>query len=367
MSFVSASIRAQASIAAFAMLLAGCAGAGGSRPGGVEDVPAMRPGYPSPFTFAPGPPILQTLDVPLSQFPKAVGTALTGIRSNLITGFMVNKNGSNLGVVYDRNSGVWTPIKYPGSAKTSVYGPAITSTGYRIVGSYEKSGQANADGFVYDSTSKKYATLDAPANLCAPKSCNFTIVHSNYGDATFQAVGNYDAVKSGSSSGTSDTYPASGHAFIYDSTSKKFSTLEFSGSLSSTAYGIWVDGNTVAIAGGYTDKKGTHAYVRTLSGSKMLVYNWPKSILTHFEGITGAGGPGNYNVIGDYFDLKNQTLEYGFFLPIRSWKPLTATVIGPVSANSVFQSTVIGVYLGAGLTNGYITKIPRCTAPPGAC
>jgi hypothetical protein len=57
-------------------------------------------------------------------------------------------------------------------------------------------------------------------------------------------------------------------------------------------------------------------------------------------------------VIGDYFDLKNQTLEYGFFLPIRSWKPLTATVIG--------------VYLGAGPTNGYITKIPRCTAPPGA-
>jgi subtilase-type serine protease len=367
MGFISASTRAQAATAAFAMLLAGCAGAGGSRPGGAEDVPAMRPGYASPFTFAPGPPVLQTLDVPLSQFPKAVGTALTGIRSDLITGFMVDKNGSNLGVVYDRKTGVWTPIKYPGSAKTSVYGPAITSTGYRVVGSYEKSGGTNANGFVYDSTSKKYQTLDAPANLCAPKSCNFTIVHSNYGDATFQAVGNYDAVKSGSSSGTSDSYPASGHAFIYDSTNKKFSTLEFSGSLSSTAYGIWVNGNTVAIAGGYTDKKGTHAYVRTLSGSKMLVYNWPKSILTHFEGITGAGGPGNYNVIGDYFDLKNQTLEYGFFLPIRNWKPLTATVIGPVSANSVFQSTVIGVYLGAGLTNGYITKIPHCTAPPGAC
>jgi subtilase-type serine protease len=311
--------------------------------------------------------VLQTLDVPISQFPKAVGTALTGIRNNLITGFMINANGSNLGVVYDRNTGSWTPIKYPGSAKTSVYGPAITSTGYRVVGSYEKKGQTNADGFVYDSTSKKYQTLDAPASLCAPKSCNFTIVHSNYGKANFQAVGNYDAVKSGSSSEAADAYPASGHAFIYDSTSKKFSTLEFSGAVSSTAYGIWVDGTTVAIAGGYTDKKGTHAYVRTLSGSKMLVYNWPKSILTHFEGITGAGGPGDYNVIGDYFDVKNQTLEYGFFLPIRSWKPLAATVIGPVSANSVFQSTVIGVYLGAGLTNGYITKIPHCTAPPGAC
>ena len=99
-----------------------------------------------------------------------------------------------------------------------------------------------------------------------------------------------------------------------------------------------MDGNAVAIAGGYTDKKGTHAYVRNLAGTKMLVYDWPKSILTHFEGITGAGGAGNYNVIGDYFDLKNKTLEYGFFLPIRNWTAGTATVIGPVSANSVYEA-----------------------------
>jgi subtilase-type serine protease len=119
-----------------------------------------------------------------------------------------------------------------------------------------------------------------------------------------------------------------------------------------------MDGNTVAIAGGYTDKKGTHAYVRNLAGTKMLVYDWPQSILTHFEGITGAGGPGNYNVIGDYFDIKNKTLEYGFFLPIRNWTAGTATVIGAVSANSVYRRTVIGVYVGAGLMNGYITTIP---------
>jgi hypothetical protein len=296
-----------------------------------------------------------------------VGTLLTGIRGSLITGFAANANGTDVGVVYEQKTGVWTPITYPRAASTSVYGPATTSTGYRVVGNYTISGQTGADGFVYDSTTKKYQTINAPANLCAPKACNFTIAHSNYGNATYQAVGNYDAVKSGTSSGTSDTYPASGHAFVYDSTSKKFSTLVFSGSISSTAYGIWVDGKTVAIAGGYTDKKGTHAYVRTLSGSKMLVYNWPKSILTHFEGITGAGGPGNYNVIGDYFDVKNETLEYGFFLPIRNWTAGTATVIGPVSANSVYRNTVIGVYVGAGLTNGYITKIPQCTAPPGAC
>jgi len=347
---------ARAASAAFSIaLLTGCAA--GNRAGSLGAVPAIS-SQTNVFSFGTGAPVLQTLDVPLSQFPNAIGTLLTGIRGNLITGFIDNRNGSNLGVVYDRQTGVWTPIKYPKSAKTSVYGPAMTQAGYRLVGSYQKKGQTNAHGFVYDSTTQKYLTLDAPRKLCAPKSCNYTIVHSNYGNTTYKAVGNYDAVKSGATMSPLETYPASGHAFIYDSATQKFATLKFTGSVSSTAYGIWMSGNIVAIAGGYTDKKGTHAYVRNLAGTKMLVYDWPKSILTHFEGITGAGGPGNYNVIGDYFDIKNKTLEYGFFLPIRNWAAGTATVIGPVSANSVYRRTVVGVYVGAGLTNGYVTKIP---------
>jgi hypothetical protein len=356
MSFPFTFVCARASIVALSIaLLAGCAA--GGRSGSFGTVPAMS-AQTNFLQFGSGAPILQTLDVPLSQFPNAIGTLLTGIRGYLITGFVDQKNGSTLGVVYDRKTGIWTPIKLPGSADTSVYGPAITQTGYRLVGSFEKKGESNADGFVYDSTTKKYHTVDAPPKLCSPKSCNYTIVHSNYGDATYKAVGNYDAIKSSPALTPLDTYPVSGHAFIYDSATAKFATLEFPGSISSTAYGIWMDGDAVAIAGGYTDKTGTHAYVRNLAGTKMLVYTWPKSILTHFEGITGAGGAGNYNVIGDYFDLKNKTLEYGFFLPIRNWTAGTATVIGPVSANSVYRSTVIGVYVGAGLANGYITTVP---------
>ncbi len=103
-----------------------------ARPAPAASAPC--PQLPSQTSFcgsAPSAPVLQTLDVPLSEFPKAVGTLLTGIRGNLITGFIDQKNGSNLGVVYDRKTGIWTPIKYPGSSKTSVYGPAITQTGYR--------------------------------------------------------------------------------------------------------------------------------------------------------------------------------------------------------------------------------------------
>src|SRR5579863_5833049 len=105
-----------AAIPAISMaLLAGCGG--GFRSGGLGDVPEMS-SQTSRFSFGADSPVLQTLDVPLSQFPNAIGTLLTGIRGSLITGFIQNRNGSNVGVVYDRQTGVWTPIKYPNSAKT---------------------------------------------------------------------------------------------------------------------------------------------------------------------------------------------------------------------------------------------------------
>jgi len=103
-------------------LLAGCASGGRSDSFGT--IPVTPPQASNFLQFGSNAPVLQTLDVPLKQFPTAVGTLLTGIRGNLITGFIDERNGSNLGVVYDRKTGVWTSIKYPHSAKTSVYGPA---------------------------------------------------------------------------------------------------------------------------------------------------------------------------------------------------------------------------------------------------
>lgn len=162
-SFTSACARTSL-VAISIALLAGCAGA--SRSSSFGAVPAMS-SQTGALRFSASGPVLQTLDVPLSQFPQAIGTLLTGIRGDLITGFVDNRNGSNVGVVYDRKTGVWTRIKYPRSVKTSVYGPAITQTGYRVVGSYQKKGQTGTSGFVYDSTTNKYQTLDVPASLCA--------------------------------------------------------------------------------------------------------------------------------------------------------------------------------------------------------
>ena len=136
-----------------------------------------------------------------------------------------------------------------------------------------------------------------------------------------------------------------------------FQTIDVAGALSTTAYGIWTDGSATAVAGGYTDKRGTHAYVRSLSSNKEVVYDSPNSLDSHFEGITGAGGPGNYNLCGDFVNTNGKSVR-GFFLPVRNWKAGKPVIIGALSANSVYAQTVIGVYKGAGQTNGYIAQIP---------
>jgi subtilase-type serine protease len=329
----------------FAMAIAGCSGAMTPPPAAVAVSGPLMSGTKVQ---------LQTLDVPIGQFPAATATLLTGIRGNLITGFYVGSGGANVAVTYDQNSAVWTAFQFPAATSTSAYGPDLTTFGFRIVGSYVNFGSKHSHGFLYDSVSNHYMNLDVPPSFCSG-GCNETIAHSIYGDVAYNVVGNYDAVKSGNLDGSG--YPASGHAFLYDSVSASFKTIDISGAISTTAYGIWTDGTATAVAGGYTDKRGTHAYVRSLTSNKKLVYDDPHAAITHFEGITGAGGAGNYNLCGDFVNANSKRV-HGFFLPVRNWKAGTPVIVGSLSANSVYARTVIGVYKGAGQTNGYIAQIP---------
>jgi subtilase-type serine protease len=298
-------------------------------------------------------PVLQTLDVPISQFPTVTSTELTGIRGNLITALYTVTSGATGAAIYNRTTGLWTGLQFPGARSTATYGPDVTSTSFRAVGSYIVGGTHINHGFLYDGSTNAYTTMDAPASFCGSKPCNETILHSIYGNANFKLVGNADAVAGKPAPG----YPASGHAILYDSKTKKFTKIDVPNAAATTAYGIWIGGSTVAVAGGFTDSKGVHAYVRNLAGKQQVVYNYPNAAITHFEGITGAGSAGNYNVIGDYVSVKNKAIG-GFFLPIRNWKAGAPVAIGKVSANSVYQQTVIGVYAAAGHVNGYITTIP---------
>ncbi|MDB5072479.1 MAG: outer rane autotransporter barrel domain [Candidatus Eremiobacteraeota bacterium] len=284
--------------------------------------------------------------------PASIGTyegvglsGPTGIVGNLITNTVqIASNGTaggTIGALYDRDTSVWTPIVVPSAAATAAYGPARTRSGYRIVGSYKTalSSDAPNHAFFYDSAAQRYVTIDPPPTFCAPQTCNEAIAHSNFGDATFKVVGNADAVGNGP---RGNAYPGRGHAFLYDSATRSFAKIDVPRAVSTTAYGIWSDPGEVAVTGGFTDARGTHGYVRGLTSGKMLVYDHRPAVITHFEGITGAGGAGDYNLAGDYVSVLGGK-ESGFFLPVRHWKAGKPVLLGTLSANSIYKRTVVGI------------------------
>jgi subtilase-type serine protease len=315
-------------------------------PGPSTSYAAVRPNDVSVTPFS----------APASVFPGEVYTAPTGIRKQWISATIELSSGGTIGGMYDRSTGAWMPVAVPQAKSTAAYGPESIPNGFRVVGSYKNSGQHGDSGFVYDSVSNAFTPIVAPPYLCAPKSCNFTIAHSVFQKGSnYLVVGNYDAA-------SKVPQAVAGHAFIYDSAKATFATIDIPRSISTTAYGIWIDKETVAVAGGYADEKGQHAYVRDLTGKQLLTYDYPNARITHFEGISGAGGPGNYNVVGDYSKPRSAAV-YGFFQEIRGWKACTPVVIGRLSGNSVSQRTVVGVYSLSGSPSGYIATVPpkyRC-------
>ncbi|HTV91432.1 MAG TPA: hypothetical protein VMG98_01815 [Verrucomicrobiae bacterium] len=306
------------------------------------------------FTPAPAPSVFfASLAVPTPQFPAGI-TLPTGIVANYITATDVETSGATLGALYNQSTGVWTAIAYPGAASTAAYGPAVTASGYRVVGSYKLPGAVYDSAFYYDSASDTFAAIAPPANFCAPNLCNESIAHSSYGTTLFEIVGNCDSV---SLAPVPLAYPATAHAFLYVPATGTYSLIDMPNAVSTTAYGIWIDTDT-AVAGGFTDAKGTHGYVRGLVSSTIITYDYPGAGITHFEGITGAGGAGNYNLAGNYSSATPGATVYGFWLPVRNWTFGTPIVLGAVSANSVYANTVVGVMPAGASSTGYIATVP---------
>jgi uncharacterized protein with beta-barrel porin domain len=293
-------------------------------------------------------------------------TFLTGIRGDTITGQYVlgTGGGSTGGLLYSTATNNWTPfpvatqsgVNYPGAIASTPYGPSFGSYDgiLRAVGSYQTTVSAPYDlGYLYDAAAGTGGSLTTLRYPSAPGEMTlFTIAHSTFGN---QVVGNYD------------TQLNVGHAFLYDIPSGNYTNIDKPGAVSTTAYGVW--GNL--IAGGYNGTSNVpgvgHAFIYNETTGVWTTYDHPGAVETHFEGIAGAGRSGTYNLVTDWVDANGQTHASVLHLDAQgnqTWIDLSVPGSIQTSANSMYDSTALGIYVDAGGgLHGYTVAIPGIYDP----
>ena len=294
---------------------------------------------------------------------------------------------------------VLTP-PFPGVTTAMFYGPdthtfnssAIPSGQVRAVGSYESSSAPTGvrnQGMIYlgalSGAGGSWTSIDVPAygahtfgNVRAcPRGradCYVmdTIPHSTMGDL---AVGNYDLHPTRG-------HPVSGNAFIYNLTRHRWTLLQMNGSLSTqtTLYGIWQDGgnksDNYTLAGGssasgsqlgllmsYNDRTGKVGRPRYYS------YGNASARYTHFEGITAVRG--GFNIVAEssaqssslaFIPFNARTRTYGtarWYPADVAASPLCASGCSFISGDTVYQDSVMGLYIPTGSTkaNTYLAPV----------
>ncbi|TCT05513.1 autotransporter outer membrane beta-barrel domain-containing protein [Aquabacter spiritensis] len=296
------------------------------------------------------------------------GTFLTGIRGNTIVGnYVVPGTTATGGLLYNTSTGQWSAmpvatangVNYPGAIGSSPYGPSFGNQGgvLRTVGSYITAASSPYDlSYLYDAASAPGQQLTELAYPSAPGNPTlYTIAHSTFGNTV---VGNYD------------TRFATGNAMIYTISTGTYVTNNKPDAVSTTAYGVYGD----MIAGGYANVGPgggigfEHGYLYDQVTGKWTTYDHPEAIITHLEGITGAGRSGEYNMVADWV-TPDGVVHAGVLhvdaLGIPTWYEINIPGATLVSSNSAYGDTVVGIYLLPGSTtpNGYVATIPGIYNP----
>jgi len=277
---------------------------------------------------------------------------------------------------------------------TSTYNPnAIPAGQVRAVGSYRtqpKNGVLN-HGMIYlgpVSGGGTWTTIDVPADgrntVDGVRACPSdqpgcmvmdTIAHSTMGNLV---VGNYDL---------NPGHGVSGNAFIYNMSTHQWTLLQLGGSLSSgtTLYGIWQNGGpgspsyTLAggsLAHGSSPHGNQRAFLmnyneQTGAFGKPRFYNYGNTpqLFTHFDGITAVSGGFHLATISSA-----QKSSMAFIPATRgdwpsfgraTWYPIDVAAsplcspdgISPVTANTVFQNQVMGLYVYDSAPGTYLATV----------
>jgi len=304
--------------------------------------------------------LAQALNYTTFGNPGSVVTTVTGIRGNGMTGdFTIGTGGATAGVLYTLPS--LTPAPYPDASAPVNFSGATTNTPYglsfgsasgimRGTGSYKTAANGSGDlGYLFDGANapgQQLTTLRGAANAFN------TIGHSTFGN---QLVGNWDTGNA-----------AVGNAFLYNIASGSMTTINRPGPFTSTtAYGVY--GNR--IAGGSSLGPGlSRAYILNQDTGVYTDYDAPGAgtVVTHFEGITGGGRANTYNLVADSVDGNGTVGSWVLHIDengAQTWIPLAVPGASVTSANSIYGSTAIGVYVQNGVTRAFITTVPGIYNP----
>src|SRR5215471_7974084 len=291
---------------------------------------------------------------------------------------------------------------FPGFETGTFYGPdtntynpdTIPAGQVRAVGSYRISNDGVLNhGMIYlgpvSGRDGSWTRIDVPADgsdtvggvrACPPDQPGCfvmdTIAHSTMGDLV---VGNYDLNLG---------HGVSGNAFIYNMSTHQWTLLQLGGSLASgtTLYGTWQDGgpgspNYTLAGGSLAHGSSPHGNMRaflmayneqTGAFGRPRFYNYGNTPQrnTHFDGITAV--PGGFNLA----TISSAQASSMAFVPVTdrprpfgqaTWYPIdvAASRLCPspdgcskVTANTVFQNQVMGLYVQNSIPGTYLATVP---------
>ena len=240
-------------------------------------------------------------------------------------------------------------FNYPGSTTTSLYGPDIISHNkVHLVGNYTIDiGNPKAClymGSIHGNGIWKTLIPDS----------SYSIAHSTMGNLV---VGNYLT-----------TTPIN-RAFLYDITTDHYFKIKKPHAIYVTAYGIWHNGgSSYTICGGYSNLPSTldSGYLVDWNNDSHQFSNWrnytfPRSTISHFDGISG-NGCGKYTLTG-FAVVDGATI--GFFAQVTrrdgkfskaEWEKVSYPDSVLTTGNSVSKDIVIGVYnTGTNTVHGFLS------------
>ena len=299
-------------------------------------------------------------------------TGWQGIRSldkhnYMITGTRIRDGILNIGPITYNPLNNYI-IKYPGASSSSIYGPDAkkgttksilqNKSSFKLVGSYTNENDSNTYGMIYQG---KLSDINNPLFYkTIVTGGKYTYVHSVMKKL---AVLNYD---SPAQYNTYNLPLGPGNAAIYNIKKNTLENIKYPGSITTTAYGIWHNGdNSYTICGGYSTKavEITSIYVngkpKPIGSSYLVDYDLCTGKFTNWTSFSSINTEAHFQGISKYdnkyqvsLDVVNGNALNGFWLEVKRSKnnfiiKKTVAITYPNSTSctndSVANNTVVGI------------------------